>query len=177
MQLVLRDVNPHVVLAWTQVFGGRADVSFGVGDLLRTNVDTVVSPANSAGIMDGGIDLHYRSTFGLAVEARLRELIEERHAGDLPIGEALVIPTKHGRIRRMIAAPTMATPRSIRGTDNVERATLAALRAASRVGNPPIERLGFPGMGTGVGRMDPFESAEQMLAAFETWTAELALTC
>ncbi|MFV8749836.1 macro domain-containing protein [Nannocystaceae bacterium ST9] len=169
MQLVLRDINPHVVLAWTQVFGGRQGVSFGSGDVLLAGVDAVVSPANGAGIMDGGIDLHYRNQFGAAIEVRLRELIEQRFAGDLPIGEALVIPTKHAKVRRMIAAPTMATPRSIRGTDNVRRATLAALHAASRVANPPIERLGIPGMGTGVGRMDPFESAEQMRAAFDEW--------
>lgn len=172
MQLILRDLNPHVVLAWTQVFGGRAGISFGTGDLLRADVDAVVSPANGAGIMDGGIDRHYRAEFGLAIEARLRERIDECHGGELPIGEALIIPTKHAKIRRMIAAPTMQTPRSIRGTDNVRRATQAALRAASRAANPPIARLGFPGMGTGVGRMDPFESAEQMRDAIDAWADE-----
>ncbi len=172
MLLVLRDLDPHVVLAWTQVFGGRAGVSFGSGDLLASKVDAVVSPANSFGAMDGGIDRHYRNTFGLQIEARLREAIDALPDAELAIGEALVISTGHATIRRMIAAPTMRTPQSIRKTDNVERATLAALRAASRMSRPPIERLGMPGMGTGVGRMDPFDAAEQMLAAFDRWQAE-----
>jgi O-acetyl-ADP-ribose deacetylase (regulator of RNase III) len=154
------------------VFGGRAGVSFGSGDLLRADIDAIVSPANGAGIMDGGIDRHYRAEFGLAIETRLRALIEQRHGGELPVGEALVVPTKHAKIRRMIAAPTMLTPRSIQGTDNVRHATLAALRAAGRVVNPAIARLGFPGMGTGVGRMDPFAAAEQMRDAIDAWTDE-----
>lgn len=51
----------------------------------------------------------------------------------------------------------------IRGTDNAYVATRAALECA--VGAGTIACLGLPGMGTGVGRMDPDESAEQMARA------------
>ncbi|HVH99260.1 MAG TPA: macro domain-containing protein [Enhygromyxa sp.] len=161
------------MLAFTQVFGGHDRVSFGSGDLLRADVDAIVSPANSFGRMDGGIDLHYRNQLGLKVERRLRELIEKRYEdGELPVGEALVVSTGHATIKRMIAAPTMRTPQNIRGTDNVRRATLAALRAAAALREPAVARLGVPGMGTGVGRMDPFEAAEQMFEAWMEWRAE-----
>lgn len=161
------------MLAFTQVFGGHDRVSFGSGDLLRADVDAIVSPANSFGRMDGGIDLHYRNQLGLKVERRLRELIEARYEdGELPVGEALVVSTGHATIKRMIAAPTMRTPQNIRGTDNVRRATLAALRAAAALREPAVARLGVPGMGTGVGRMDPFEAAEQMFEAWMEWRAE-----
>src|SRR5690606_18374491 len=51
---------------------------------------------NSFGRMDGGIDLHYRNQLGLELERRLRELIEKRYEdGELPVGEALVVPTGH----------------------------------------------------------------------------------
>lgn len=173
MQLVLRDTNPHVVLAWTQVFGGAEDVTFGVGDLLRAGVDAVVSPANSFGYMDGGIDLHYRHHFGLKIEARVQAKINRDHGGELPVGEAFVVPTGDSAIRRLVVAPTMYTPRNIQNTDNVERAMLAALRAAAAIDNPPIARLGTPGMGTGVGRLHPEDAAEQMFAAWSRWRGEL----
>jgi O-acetyl-ADP-ribose deacetylase (regulator of RNase III) len=175
MLLVLRDTDPHVVLAFTTVFGGHDQVSFGSGDLLAAGVDAVVSPANSFGHMDGGIDRHYRNEFGLGVERRLQELIAKRYEnGELPVGEALVVPTKHHTIKRMIAAPTMRTPQNIRGTDNVRMATLAALRAAAALREPAVARLGIPGMGTGVGRMDPFDAAEQMFDAWVQWRIEPA---
>ena len=161
------------MLAFAQVFGGHDQVSFGSGDLLAAGVDAIVSPANSFGRMDGGIDLHYRNQLGLVVERRLVELIERRYAdGELPVGEAIVVPTGHSSIKRMIAAPTMRTPQNIRGTDNIRRATLAALRAAAALKNPVVERLGMPGMGTGVGRMDPHDAAEQMFEAWMQWREE-----
>jgi O-acetyl-ADP-ribose deacetylase (regulator of RNase III) len=175
MLLVLRDTDPHVVLAFTQVFGGHDRVSFGSGDVLAADVDAIVSPANSFGQMDGGIDLHYRNQLGLKVERRLQELIAKRYEnGELPVGEALCVPTGHARIKRMIAAPTMRTPQNIRGTDNVFRATLAALRVAGALREPEVGRLGMPGMGTGVGRMDPHDAAEQMFDAWMQWRSELA---
>ncbi len=173
MQLVLRDLDPMSVLAFSQVFGGAPNVNFGAGDLLAAGVDAVVSPANSFGHMDGGIDRAYRNFFGLTVEVRLKELIEREYAGELPVGEAVAIPTGHPRITRMIAAPTMRVPQNIRGTDNVRWAMTAALRVARMVGSPPIERLGCPSMGTGVGRMDPFEAVEQMLTAWEEFVATI----
>lgn len=56
------------------MFGGHDQVSFGSGDLLRADVDAIVSPANSFGQMDGGIDRHYRNQLGLKVERRLQEM-------------------------------------------------------------------------------------------------------
>ena len=172
VQLILRDLDPHCVLAFTQVFGGQDDVSFGSGDLLAADIDAIVSPANSFGYMDGGIDRAYRNFFGLTIERRLKEIIERDFEGELPVGQALSIPTGHGRIKRMIAAPTMRTPQNIRGTDNVRQAMAAALETAAALRSPPVERLGCPSMGTGVGRMDAFDAAEQML---EAWTAHRAM--
>ena len=138
-------------------------VSVGVGDILHCDADALVSPANSHGFMDGGVDLAYRAFFGLGIQRRVQDLIAERWQGLLPVGEALVVPTGHMRFSRLVVAPTMETPRGIEGTDNVYRATCAALRAA--VASASIERLAFPGMGTGVGRMDPDDAAEQMRRA------------
>ena len=50
-------VLPELVFAWTQILGDYQGLSFGAGDLLRMQVDAVVSPANSFGFMDGGIEI------------------------------------------------------------------------------------------------------------------------
>lgn len=92
-------------------------------------------------------------------------MIDQRYHGELPVGSAFIVPTDHQRITRLIVAPTMKTPRGIAGTDNVYRAMKAAL-LCGQAASPPVARLGVPGMGTGIGRMDPFDSADQMLKAF-----------
>jgi O-acetyl-ADP-ribose deacetylase (regulator of RNase III) len=121
--------------------------------------------------MDGGIDKAYRSRFGLVVERRAREAIDRR-GGELPVGEALVIPTGDGLIPRLIVAPTMRTPRPLADAEPVYLAMRAAIRCAREAVEPAIERLGVPGLGTGVGRLDPFASA----AAIRRAVDELAPT-
>lgn len=171
MQIVLRDHNPHIVMAWTDAVGHYAGVHIGVGNLLRAHVDAVVSPANSFGFMDGGIDLAYRAHFGLGLQNRVQHVIATRYAGECPVGAAFVVPTGDRHISRMVIAPTMRTPRTIHGTDNVYQATKAALCAAlehaAAQPNDPIQRLGLPGMGTGIGKLDPYESAAQMKRALD----------
>lgn len=165
MYLVLRDINPDIVMAWTQIFGNYKGVSFGSGSILEADIDAIVSPANSFGYMDGGIDLAYRNFFGLKIQTRLQAVIKEKFGGELPVGKATIIPTGHKRITRLVAAPTMKTPRPIVGTQNVFLAMKAALECTLQA-KPEVQRLGVPGMGTGVGSMDPFESARQMCKAF-----------
>src|SRR5690349_7233705 len=130
MRLALWDLSPEVVFAWTQTFAEFPHASFGCGNILKANVNALVSPANSFGFMDGGVDMAYRGFFGLSIERRVREIIGRQPGGQLPVGSALIAPTRHERITRVIVAPTMKTPRTIRGTDNVYRATKAALETA-----------------------------------------------
>jgi O-acetyl-ADP-ribose deacetylase (regulator of RNase III) len=122
--------------------------------------------------MDGGIDLAYRNHFGLGVQNRLRGYIEQNFAGCLPVGQAVIIPTLHQGIPHLIVAPTMERPRDVSGTDNAYKAMKAALgavadfnRRASENKASPIHRILCPGLCTGIGEMDPFESARQMRRA------------
>lgn len=160
MLIALWDLDPDMVHCWAQRLGRYAGVTFGVGDLLRARVDAVVSPANSSGFMDGGIDLAYRNFFGLGIQASVQQLIEASYAGSMPVGAAAIVPTGHPRITRLVVAPTMETPRPIVGTDHAYLATRAAIACAREAGT--IACIGLPGMGTGIGRMDPDESAAQM---------------
>jgi multimeric flavodoxin WrbA len=76
----LRDINIEVVEAWGHHFKDIDEVKISVGDIfeLTANVDAIVSPANSFGYMDGGIDRVYLDRFGWELQDRL-QLTSERN--------------------------------------------------------------------------------------------------
>ena len=56
-KIVLIDRNPKLVEAWQQAFAVFPEVETLTGDYFQLPADALVSPANSFGIMDGGLDL------------------------------------------------------------------------------------------------------------------------
>src|SRR5881409_1547234 len=82
----LRDISREVVNAWESAFADAPEVVVSCGDIFEHKADAIVSPANSFGYMDGGIDLVYSRFFGWELEANLKELLAERHYGELPVG-------------------------------------------------------------------------------------------
>ena len=50
------DRNPDVIQALSKAFNGISDISCRHGNILELASNCVVSPANSAGFMDGSID-------------------------------------------------------------------------------------------------------------------------
>jgi O-acetyl-ADP-ribose deacetylase (regulator of RNase III) len=92
--------------------------------------DAIVSPANSFGFIDGGIDLAYSLRFGWSVQERLRQRLRPEHDGELPVGQAIIVPTDHADIPFVISAPTMRIPMDVSTTVNAYLAFRAAIRAA-----------------------------------------------
>lgn len=60
--------------------------------------------------MRGGVDGVYTRVFGEGVESRLQAIIRTLPAEELPVGEALIVPTGHSGIPWLISAPTMRRP-------------------------------------------------------------------
>lgn len=177
--LLLRDQNPDMVMAWLEAFGEPGPWSVGSNDILRQRADALVSPANSYGYMDGGIDLAYRNHFGVGLQNRLQLVIENKWGGYLPVGKAVIVPTFNDLIPHMIAAPTMERPRDVRDTENAYLALTAALRAvrefngwAVENAEPPIRRILVPGLATGIGGMDVDTAARQMRRATDKTLSE-----
>lgn len=166
----LRDINTALVAAWERAFADVPNVIVTQGDLLEHAADAVVSPANSFGYMDGGIDLVYSMFFGWELETRLKALLSERHFGELPVGQAIVLPTGHAFIPFLVSAPTMRIPENISGTANVYlafRAALIAVLSHNSAADIPIETLLVPGLGTGIGKVTPKRAADQMRLAYD----------
>jgi len=158
-----------VVKAWEAAFSDVSAVLVSSGDIFEHRADAVLSPANSFGFMDGGIDLLYSRYFGWELETSLRALLSERHYGELPVGQAVVLTTGHKSIPFLVSAPTMRVPMNIGDTINVYlafRAALIAVLTHNASAGAPIRSLLVPGMGTGIGEVAPDRAARQMRLAY-----------
>lgn len=164
MRLTICDRQGRVAEAARALAGRLSDRVEGVtADLLSLRADAAVSPANSFGYMDGGIDLAYSRKWGRGVQERLQAEIAKRPMGELLVGEALVIETGDAAIPFMISAPTMRVPRPIANVDDVYLASRAAFLAARERG---FGHVLMPGMGTLTGRVPAWTAVELMLLAY-----------
>ena len=138
-----RDVDTVIQALETRRVGG---VPLGVYSAARTVVDC----------------FKFRNKIGL-------DVVLEAY-GELPVGQAIVLPTEDVNIPFLVSAPTMRVPADISETVNVYlafRAALIAVLAHNRTGNP-IRSLLVPGMGTGIGQVPPERAARQMRFAYDT---------
>jgi hypothetical protein len=67
-KLYLADRAPQLARAWAEAFEEFDFVSVVEGDFFSVPADAMVSPTNSFGIMDGGLDLAIRDTPGFQVQ-------------------------------------------------------------------------------------------------------------
>ena len=161
-----------MVACWKKEFEGYSSVTVKQGDIVEQRCDAVVSPANSYGFMDGGIDYALSEFFGWDLQTRLQELIKDAHDGELLVGRAEVLSTAHERIPHLVSAPTMRIPMALEAHSvNPYLATKAAYLAIrkfnSENGNGTIKSVAFPGMGSGVGRFPYHLAAKQMRQAYD----------
>lgn len=171
MKFLLRDRSIAMVEAWRAEFAQAPDVEVSHGDIFDLSADALVSPANSFGFMDGGIDLVYSQHFGWGLQERLRERLRADHDGELPVGQAVIVETLDREIPFLVSAPTMRVPMDVSQTVNAYlafRAVIRAVRGHNEGGEGPIESILCPGLGTAVGRMSPQVCARQMHYAYGT---------
>lgn len=174
MNFILIDTREDMVVAWQNSFQGYPQVSVKCGSIFDVECDALVSPANSFGYMDGGLDMRISQFFGWHVQERLQELIRDRHHGELLVGAAEIVPTNHPRIPFVISAPTMRVPMILSETVNVYLATRAVILLVLHGFFPDgdtvedkVTTIAFPGMGTGIGRVTPNICARQMKSAID----------
>lgn len=170
LRLHLVDIDPGVADALKDAFAAFPEVVAIHGDIVRVARHLVISPANSHGFMDGGVDRAYARFFGLDVVRRVRDAVLQRPEGHLPVGAALAIPTGHPTIAYLILAPTMETPEHVPATN-----AYRALRAALRLLNTHPELFGdwfCPGLTTLVGAVNPRDAATEMAEAYNDWKKE-----
>lgn len=175
LKLVLCAVSEPLAQAWDAACGERPDIVVHRGSVLDVPAQAVVSPANSFGWMRGGVDAVYAQAFP-AVEQRVRSAVLAYHGGELPVGQALIVPTGIAAPEWLISAPTMRSPGERLPPDTVH--PYLAARAVFRLwlegslehGDPvrtAVSTIALPGMGTGVGGVSPHTCAHQVIAAWD----------
>jgi len=172
MKIYLRDQNEAVVVAWCAWIsrnGRNGDfttiMDVAVGNPVLADASAIVSPANSFGFMDGGIDLAYARNWP-GLENAVRDHIKRYcRFGEILVGQALGIPIPdytavNATPGLLIVAPTMRVPMRIADPVDVYLATRAAVRCAH---DHDQESVAMPGMGTGCGGVAPAVAAEAMM--------------
>ncbi len=170
-KLILIAPENALCKAFQEYFTRFADVDI-VNDRFEwlTTYDCLVSPANSFGIMDGGMDAAITSFFGKSLETKVQERILEDYLGEQPVGTSLIVETGHSKHPFLAHTPTMRVPMSIQGTDIpyiAMWAMLLALRQHNKHSTRKINSVVCPGLGTGIGRVAYSEAARQMALAYD----------
>lgn len=160
MKLVLCDTNPAVTDALAASFdilkGGEANVGILRLDIMEAvrsfEPDSVVSPANSFGFMDGGIDAVYAKAWpGIGQLVRETIKAECKPWGELMVGRAAAVQIPRSTApfcpTNLIVAPTMRLPGHVPAV-NVFLAMRAAVLVARKV---DTHILLCPGLGTATG--------------------------
>lgn len=130
------------------------------------NIDCLVSPANSYGLMDGGMDQAITNYFGNQLQERVQGHIIKEFYGEQPVGTSFLIETNNDKIKYLAHTPTMRVPKIIKDTDNVYRATKATLIAIEKY-DKEINTVALPAFGAGVGKVHPVNVAYQMSLAMK----------
>lgn len=171
MKLILVAPNPTLADAFRDHFHYLPDVEV-VNNTFEnvSEYDCLVSPANSFGLMDGGIDAAIIQYFGKALMIRVQDKILAEYLGEQSVGTCLIVETQHPKHPFLAHTPTMRVPMSINGSDIPYVAMWAMLLEIRRHNlhhKRKIETILCPGLGTGIGKVPYSEAARQMALAYD----------
>jgi O-acetyl-ADP-ribose deacetylase (regulator of RNase III) len=170
IQILLRDYNIDLVNAWSREFSGYSNIKISCGDIFEMKADAIISPANSFGFMNGGIDLVYSEYFGWKLQEALQNKIRDCFYGELPVGNATIIETKNDNIKYLISCPTMRVPENVSNTVNAYLAFRAGLIETinfNKNNSDKIRSILCPGLGTLTGGIPEANCAKQMKHAYD----------
>src|SRR5215469_7672042 len=97
-KLILVDPNGDLCAEWERQFDGLPNVEV-VNNRFESleEFDCIVSPANSFGLMDGGVDRAIISFFGIELMDRVQAMIVEDFFGEQPVGTSVLVETDHAK--------------------------------------------------------------------------------
>lgn len=133
-----------------------------------------VSPANSLGFMDGGIDLTLSRIIFPGIELNVKEQIKKYGQTNLidrkylPIGSSIIIDCQD---KSLVISPTMLLPQNVKNTQNAFYSTMASLYNVLINRKEDLNNIDiiFTSMCCGYGQMDPIDSATQIIKAINNY--------
>lgn len=162
MQIFLLDINIAIVNAWNKLFYSFDNVSVVHADFQtfmdEYQVDCVVSPGNSYGVMAGGFDRAISNYFGWDLTKRVQAYINKNLNGQQPVGTSFIIETGMPDIR-LIHTPSMIRPSKINDSNVVFDCTKSTLDVAK---DNNVESIVLPAFGGACGGLSPDIIATKM---------------
>ena len=117
-QLILTAPNPSLFEAFQKYFSQFPSVAITQEPFeWIPSFDCLVSPANSFGMMDGGMDAAITKFFGVSLERKVQDSIINDYLGEQPVGTSLIVETEHCKHPFLAHTPTMRVPMIIKDTD------------------------------------------------------------
>ena len=139
---MLENINIHFVSLDTnlpeifnQIFGDCPNFTFAISKIQEAKPhDCIVSPANSFGQMDGGIDaaisfMLQKNNYFNFIGDKVRQQINEKYSGEQPVGTCILVETENPKFPFLAHAPTMTIPQNVNNTLNAYYAFKAVLEA------------------------------------------------
>ena len=167
MKIYLLDNNEKVTKIWNLYFRDIQDVIVVCDDFKHfmdsTNVECVVSPANSYGLMDGGYDRAISEWFGWDLMEKVQKYIIENYWGEQPVGISFIMDTGKRGIK-LIHTPTMRIPSAIREPLVVYQCMRTCLMTALE---NSVNSIVIPAFGGFTGSVDPQTVCEMMWRGYD----------
>ena len=169
MKIYLLDKNEKMVESWNRFFKDDPSVKVVNNDfesfMKNNDVECVVSPANSFGLMDGGYDLAISNYFGDDLQKKVQKYIIKNFNGEQPVGTAFMLKIPNTN-KRLIHAPTMRNPGLIKDPLVVYFAMRETLRIAEK---NKVESIVIPAFGALTGGVHRDTVAKYMNVAFKEY--------
>lgn len=179
MKIQLVDNNEPLCKEWLKEFEGCSDVEVICGNFFEVPTDCFVSPANSFGFLDGGIDDKIRKHYEkhhIDIQQGVWDTIYKQFDGELLVGQCFYLPVWHvGSMKKfvpdLIVAPTMRVPMKL-PNDSVNvylamKAILLKLKSLEALNNSRVKSVSITGLGTGIGQLPYYLCAKQMRMAYD----------
>lgn len=136
-------------------------------DFMTTHpdIDGIVSPANSYGLMDGGYDKSIIEWFGTETMQAVQTAIIKEWFGEQPVGSCLVVPvpTNVAYGQFILHTPTMRVPSIIEDPEVVYHCTRSCVMAALKA---EFNSIVVPAFGSCCGKVPHNMLADYMERAF-----------
>ena len=184
MKIYLLDINKNMTNAWHKYFesfGEVEDIEIVNEDFTtfmdkHPNIEAVVSPANSFGLMDGGYDKAITDYFGERLMKEVQKTIMLKWHGEQPVGTSITVPIrgrivpnkKRGLMAKkyaiLIHTPSMRTPEQITDSRIIYQCMRTTLIEAM---NQEVESIVIPTFGGLTGKVPCDVIAKMMFLAYK----------
>ncbi len=179
MKLYLLDINSDMTDAWQKYFKFNnieiVNEDFAIFMDNHPNIEAIVSPANSFGLMDGGYDKAIIDYFGEQLMKDVQKSIMLKWYGEQPVGTSITVPIsnrivpdiKRGLMGKkyaiLIHTPSMRTPEVIEDSRIIYQCMRTTLIEAEK---QEVNSIVIPAFGGLTGKVPYDDIAKMMFLAY-----------